>query len=80
MPNIKSSKKDMRRSRIAAVRNKSQRSALRLAVKRAKGTQASADDKRDAVVLLDRSARKGLIHRNTAARQKSKLAKQAAAA
>ena len=80
MPNIKSSKKDMRRSRIAAVRNKAQRSALRLAVKRAKATAATTDDKRDAVVLLDRSARKGLIHRNTAARQKSKLARQAAAA
>ena len=79
MPNIKSSKKDMRRSRIAAVRNKSQRSALRLAVKRAKATAATADETRDAVVLLDRSARKGLIHRNTAARQKSKLAKQARA-
>ena len=79
MPNIKSSKKDMRRSRIAAVRNKSQRSALRLAVKNAKASAATADDKRDAVVMLDRSARKGLIHRNTAARQKSKLAKQAAA-
>ena len=69
----------MRRSRIAAVRNKAQRSTLRLAVKRAKATAATADEKRDAVVLLDRSARKGLIHRNTAARQKSKLAKQAAA-
>ncbi|MEP6764802.1 MAG: 30S ribosomal protein S20, partial [Gemmatimonadaceae bacterium] len=76
----KSSKKDMRRSRIAAVRNKAQRSALRLAVKRAKATAASTDEKREAVVLLDRSARKGLIHRNTAARQKSKLARQKAAA
>jgi small subunit ribosomal protein S20 len=79
VPNIKSSKKDMRRSRVAAVRNKAQRSALRLAVKRAKATAATADERRDAVQLLDRSARKGLIHRNTAARQKSKLAKQARA-
>jgi small subunit ribosomal protein S20 len=80
VPNIKSSKKDMRRSRIAATRNKAQRSALRLAVKRARGTAATADEKRDAVVMLDRSARKGLIHRNTAARQKSKMMKAKAAA
>lgn len=81
MPNIKSSKKDMRRSRIAAARNKAQRSALRLSVKRAKATAASADDKGDAIAMLDRAARKGLIHRNAAARQKSKLmkAKKAAA-
>lgn len=79
MPNIKSSKKDMRRSRAAAVRNRAQRSALRTAVKKAKGVSASAADQLEAVQLLDRSARKGLIHRNTAARQKSKLAKQARA-
>lgn len=71
----------MRRSRIAAARNKAQRSALRLSVKRAKATGASADEKADAITMLDRSARKGLIHRNAAARQKSKLmkAKKAAA-
>lgn len=71
----------MRRSRIAAARNKAQRSALRLSVKRAKATAASADDKGDAIAMLDRAARKGLIHRNAAARQKSKLmkAKKAAA-
>lgn len=80
MPNIKSSKKDMRRSRIAAARNKAQRSALRLSVKRAKATAAKPDDKSDAISMLDRSARKGLIHRNTAARQKSKLMKAKAAA
>lgn len=80
MPNIKSSKKDMRRSRVAAARNKAQRSALRLSVKRAKATAAKAEDKTDAISMLDRSARKGLIHRNTAARQKSKLMKAKAAA
>lgn len=71
----------MRRSRIAAARNKAQRSALRLSVKRAKATAASADDMGDAIAMLDRAARKGLIHRNAAARQKSKLmkAKKAAA-
>jgi small subunit ribosomal protein S20 len=79
VPNIKSSKKDMRKSRRAAARNRAQRSALRTAVKKAKVATASAGERLEAVVLLDRSARKGLIHRNTAARQKSKLAKQTSA-
>ena len=80
VPNIKSAKKDLRKSRAAAVRNKAQRSALRTAVKKAKTTRASADERLSAVSLLDRAARKGLIHRNTAARQKSNLAKRAATA
>jgi small subunit ribosomal protein S20 len=79
VPNIKSAKKDLRKSRAAAVRNKAQRSSLRTAVKKARASSAAADDRLHAVSLLDRAARKGLIHRNTAARQKSKLAKRAAA-
>ena len=80
MPNIASAKKNMRKSRAAQARNRAQRSALRTALKKAKVEGASADERAMAVVLLDRSARKGLIHRNAAARQKSRLAKQAAAA
>ncbi len=79
MPNIKSAKKDLRKSRAAAVRNRAQRSTLRTAVKRAKTTAAAADDRLNAVSLLDRAARKGLIHRNAAARQKSQIAKLGAA-
>ena len=77
MPNIKSAKKDLRKSRAAAVRNRAQRSALRTAVKKAKAAAAAADDRLNAVSLLDRAARKGLIHKTAAARQKSKIAKQA---
>jgi small subunit ribosomal protein S20 len=79
VPNIKSAKKDLRKSRAAAVRNRAQRSALRTAVKKAKAA-GNADERLAAVSLLDRAARKGLIHRNTAARQKSKIARQAASA
>lgn len=75
MPNIASAKKNMRKTRAATVRNRAQRSALRTALRRAKTSTASADDKLNAVKLLDRAARKGLIHRNAAARQKSHLAK-----
>ena len=75
MPNIASAKKNMRKSRAAAVRNRAQRSALRTAVKKAKAAGATAEVKIQAVRLLDRAARKGLIHKNTAGRYKSKLAK-----
>ena len=78
MPNIASAKKNMRKSRAAQARNRAQRSALRTALKKAKVGGASADERTKAVSLLDRSARKGLIHKNAAARQKSKLAKLAA--
>lgn len=78
MPQIKSAKKAMRQSRRHAVVNRAQRSALRTALKRVRGattkdeaTQAYAA----AVRLLDRAARKGLIHKNNAARNKSRLAK-----
>jgi small subunit ribosomal protein S20 len=68
----------MRKSRAATVRNRAQRSALRTALKKAKQPSATAEERAHAVTLLDRSARKGLIHRNAAARQKSHLAKAAA--
>jgi small subunit ribosomal protein S20 len=70
----------MRKSRAAQARNRAQRSALRTALKKAKVEGASADERTKAVSMLDRSARKGLIHKNAAARQKSKLAKAAARA
>ena len=79
MPNIASAKKNMRKTRAATVRNRAQRSALRTALKKAKATSATAEDRLTAVSLIDRAARKGLVHRNAAARQKSRMAKRAAA-
>ena len=78
MPNIQSAKKNMRKSRAAAVRNRAQRSALRTALKKASVEGATDVERRRAIQLLDRAARKGLIHRNAAARRKSRLAKAAA--
>jgi small subunit ribosomal protein S20 len=80
VPNIASAKKNMRKSRAASVRNRAQRSALRTALKRARATAATSDDRLAAVILLDRAARKGLVHRNAAGRYKSRMAKAAAAA
>ena len=78
MPNTASAKKAMRRSRAATVRYRAQRSALRTALKKAKQPSASAEERSQAVALLDRAARKGLIHRNAAGRQKSHNAKASA--
>lgn len=80
MPNLASSKKDMRKSRARAVRNRAQRSALRTALKKAVAPTATSEEQATAVTLLDRAARKGLVHRNNAARQKSRMAKLANAA
>jgi small subunit ribosomal protein S20 len=69
----------MRKSRAAAIRNRAQRSSLRTALKRAKSPQATESDRAVAVALLDRASRKGLLHRNAAARQKSSIARLTAA-
>jgi len=68
----------MRQARRRTVTNRAQRSALRTAVKRVRGAANKQDATQAyaaAVRLLDRAARKGLIHKNNAARQKSRLAK-----
>lgn len=75
MPNIASAKKNMRKSRAASVRNRAQRSTLRTALKKGMAATNGSDERATAVQLLDRAARKGLIHKNTAARHKSRLAK-----
>jgi small subunit ribosomal protein S20 len=80
VPNIASAKKNMRKSRAATARNRAQRSALRTALKKAKAPTATADERTQAVSLLDRAARKNLVHPNMAARQKSKLSRVAATA
>jgi small subunit ribosomal protein S20 len=75
VPNIASAKKNMRKTRAATVRNRAQRSALRTALKKANAAGATAEVKLQAVRLLDRAARKGIIHKNAAGRHKSRLAK-----
>ncbi len=78
LPNIASAKKNMRKSRAAMARNRAQRSALRTALKKGHSPEVDAAERLSAVSLLDRAARKGLIHPNAAARHKSRMAKKAA--
>lgn len=75
MPNLKSSKKNMRKSLAAQVRNRAQRSTLRTALKKAETAGATPEQKKAATILLDRAARKGLVHANAAARRKSRMSK-----
>jgi len=78
VPNIASAKKNLRKSRAAAVRNRAQRAELRTALKKARSAESSEEMRLAAVRLLDRAARKGLIHRNTAERHKTRSAPKAA--
>jgi len=78
VPNIASAKKNMRKSRAAMARNRAQRSTLRTALKKAHANESQPAERTTAVTLLDRAARKGLIHPNAAARHKSRMAKKAA--
>ena len=75
MPNLASAKKNVRKTAAATIRNRAQRAELRTALKKAKVAGASAQTRLEVVVLLDRAARKGLIHRNNAARHKSAIAR-----
>jgi small subunit ribosomal protein S20 len=80
LPNVKSAEKRMRTAEKRAARNKAQRSRLRTAVKKARQAESAEDTQAaflDAKSLLDRAARKHLVHPNKAARLKSKLAKRA---
>ena len=78
MPKIKSAKKALRQAKVRTVHNRAQRSALRTALKRVRTAEsgaAAAQAYGVAARLLDRAARKGLIHPNNAARHKSRLAR-----
>jgi small subunit ribosomal protein S20 len=79
VPRIKSAKKRMRQARARTEHNRAQRSSIKTAVKKAR-TETTKDNVAKAMQSLDRGARKGLIHRNAAARKKSRLAKRLQAA
>ena len=77
MPRIQSAKKAMRQAKRRTVLNRAQRSTLRTALKRVRAAEtaaAAANAFGVAAKLLDRAARKGLVHPNNAARHKSRLA------
>ncbi len=83
MANIKSQKKRNITNAKRAARNKAVKSELKTRVKTATvtiGTEQNEDAVRLAVKRLDMAAAKGVIHKNQAARRKSRLMKKVAAA
>ncbi len=86
MPNIKSVKKDVIKSRKNHQRNIAAKSAMKTFAKKARlaieahtpDPVAAAEAVRLACKTIDKTAERGIIHKNQAARRKSRLMKRAA--
>lgn len=78
MPIIKSAKKRVRVANKAAVRNHKTKRSLRSALKGFKKT-TNAKSLSSVQSQVDKAAKKGVVHKNKAARLKSRAAKQAKA-
>ena len=79
MANIKSQKKRNLTNAKANARNRAVKSELRSRVKAARATigyDANDEAVRMAIKKIDTAAQKGVIHKNAAARKKSRLMKQ----
>ncbi len=80
MPNNAAAEKRMRQEQKRRLHNRSIKSQVKTQVTKARQAIASGADAeaavRAAVSELDRAAKKGVIHRNNAARRKSRLMKQ----
>lgn len=79
MPIIKSAKKRVRTARKAAIRNRKTKRGLREALKAFAGTP-SVKTHSSAQSALDTAVKKGVIHKNKAARLKRQAAARAKAA
>ncbi len=79
MPNIKSSKKDVERSRVAYEKNKADKSELKTNLKKFDAALEAGDKAAataaytQAVKTVDQAVNKGLLHKNNAARKKSSM-------
>ena len=81
MPNIKSAKKRVKTDEIKRIRNNDQIASMRTAEKKVRLAvkEGKLDDAKDLIKdankKIDKAARRGLIKKNKAARDKAKLAK-----
>ena len=81
MPNIKSAKKRVKVIAAKTERNNAINSALKTDIKKANiAIEANAENKAEAVRValraIDKATAKGILHKNTAARKKSSLARK----
>lgn len=74
MPVIKSAKKKLRKDRKREIVNKNLKNLLKKNIKLAEKNPSEVNVKK-AVKIIDKTAKKNIIHKNKAARIKSKLAK-----
>jgi small subunit ribosomal protein S20 len=86
VPNIKSVKKDVIRSRQRQLRNQATKSRIKTFVKKTKTAIEAGDATalqtvlNETVSIVDKAAKRGIIHKNAANRRKSRLMRRAAAA
>ena len=84
--NIKSQIKRNKQNEVRRVRNKAVRTSLKTAGKRVRDASAGGDSEQATALLraasrdLDKAASKGVLHKRSAARRKSRLAREAARA
>ncbi|MBX6351846.1 MAG: 30S ribosomal protein S20 [Thermoflavifilum sp.] len=82
MPNIKSAEKRVRLTEKRTLRNASLKSAMRTTIKKFEAALAQQNVEQARLALriacraLDKAVTKGIIHRNTANRKKSRLTKK----
>ena len=82
MPNIKSVIKDVKKSRERHTRNVGYKSKIKTFVKKAHGVAEAGDAAATqqavsaATSAIDKASEKGIIHKNEAARRKSRLMRQ----
>ena len=76
MPNLASAKKRLRQNTKRKLVNQIVKTRIKTETKKA----LESGDVKAAASQIDRAAAKGIIHKNAAARKKSRLAKRAAAA
>ncbi len=81
MANHKSAEKRIRQNEKRKVINRNNRSKLRTQIKKLRSALVATDKNASAellaptVSLIDKAVNKGILHRNTAARHKSRLTK-----
>lgn len=84
MANTKSSKKDLRRTAKRTLQNTAVKSALKTFVKKTRKAIATGNVETSQAALitatkaLDKAVQNGVIHKNAAARRKSRIAKATA--
>lgn len=82
MPNIQSAIKRVKTNEARNAQNSSVKTAMRTAIKKVEASVVNNDldaakaNYVDAARKLDKAASKGLIHKNTVARKKARLAKK----